>query len=209
MNHKKLKNKDRMSITEIILRFFFGFLIPFVLINGVIFFLFIQTPKMQVVDQDSKDYEKNKIKFSISCILPLTNIQTFYENNEIPYTKLANQYVIDADTNGTYQIKVTALNQAVANSTFTLESLDSIAPTIDINSAIITGNTLIISAYDNQSGINYDNVCAKLEDGSQVKPSYIDKSSGTIQFQITDGSKVTIHVEDNLGNDAETLFTIS
>ena len=209
MRYTKSKIKNRMSIAEILIRIFFGFLIPYVLINGLLFFLFIQVPKIQVVDQNSKDYEENKIKFSIDCALPLTDVKTFYQESEIAYSKLGNLYIINADNNGSYQIKVTALNKSSANSIVEIKSQDSVAPNIDLDSAVITGNTLIISVRDNQSGINYDNLYATLENGTKIIPSYIDKSSGTVQFQITDGKKVIVHVEDDFGNHSETSFTIS
>ena len=207
MSNRRLKTKRKMPIVEIVLRNFFGFLIPYVLINGIIFFLFIQTPKIQVIDQDSKDYEENKIKFSIDCLLPITDVKTYFQESEIAYSKLGSTYVIDAENNGTYQIKVMALNRAPGNSIIEIETKDSNPPTIDLDSAIITGNTLIISVHDAQSEINYDNLYATLENGTKLVPTYIDKSSGTVQFQITEGKKIVVHVEDTFGNHSETSFT--
>lgn len=209
MGNKRLKSKRKMSIGEIILRFFFCFLIPYILINGIIFFLFIQTPKIHVVEQDSKDYEENKIKFSVNCLLPVTDVKTYYQESEIAYSKLGNVYIINADNNGAYKINVTALNNSTANSIIEIDTQDSVPPTIDLDSAVITGNTLIISVRDNQSGINYDNLYATLENGTRLSPTYIDKSSGTVQFQITEGKKVIVHVEDDFGNHSDTSFTIS
>lgn len=206
MSHSNVKHK--MSAVEILLRIFFGFLIPYALINGIILFLFIQTPKIVVVDQDSKDYEENKIKFSIDSMLPLTDVKTFYQETEIAYSKLGNIYIIDANNNGSYQIKVTSLNRSSVNSIVDIETKDNIAPIIDLDSAVITGNTLIISVHDNQSEINYDNIYATLENDTKLTPTYVDKSSGTVQFQITDGKKVVVHVEDSSGNHSETSFTI-
>ena len=207
MSRNKIKHK--MSAVEVLLRIFFGFLIPYALINGIIFFLFIQTPRITIIDQDSKDYEENKIKFSIDSMLPLTDVKTLYQESEIAYSKLGNIYIIDASDNGSYQIKVTSLNRSSANSIVDIETKDNVAPTIDLDSAVITGNTLIISVHDNQSEINYDNIYATLENGTKLTPTYVDKSSGTIQFQITDGKKVIVHVEDSSGNHSETSFTIS
>ena len=209
MGNKRLKSKRKMSIGEIILRFFFCFLIPYILINGIVFFLFIQTPKINVVEQDSKDYEENKIKFSIDCLLPVTDVKTYYQESEIAYSKLGSVYIINADNNGAYKINVTALNNSTANSIIEIDTQDSVPPTIDLDSAVITGNTLIISVHDNQSGINYDNLYATLENGTRLNPTYIDKSSGTVQFHITEGKTVIVHVEDDFGNHSDTSFTIS
>lgn len=196
-----------MSVGEIILRIVFGFLIPFVLINGIILFLFIQVPKIYIVDADSKDYEENKIKFTIDSFLPITDIHTSFQNTEVPYSKLGNQYVIDATNNGTYQIKVTSLNKATVNSYVEIETVDKEPPIIDLDNTIITGNTLTFSVTDNNSEINYDNIYATDEDGNKLTPSYVDKSSGTIQFKFDTNKKLTVHIEDNNGNYSETTFS--
>ena len=205
----KQKHKNKTSVVEMIIRFLFCFLIPYVLINGIILFLFIQTPKIHVIEQDSKDYEENKIKFTIDSVLPLTDIKTYYQESEIAYSKLGDTYIVNADNNGTYQIKVTSLNRSSSNSIVDIESQDINPPTIDLNSAVITGNSLIISVHDNQSDINYDKIYATLENGTKLTPTYIDKASGTVQFQINEGKKVVVHVEDSFGNHSETSFTIN
>lgn len=206
MSKSDIKVKRRMSIGEIILRFFFGFLIPFVIINGLIFFFCIQVPNITVVDKESSDYEDSKIKFSVNCILPIINIKTSYEDKEIPYVKYGDIYIIDANDNGSYQIEATALNRATAQVIATIETKDVVSPIIDIDNAIITSNMLIFSIFDAESEINFDNIYAITENGDRIAPSYIDRSSNTIQFQIEAGKKLTVHVEDIEGNPTETTF---
>ena len=198
-----------MKIGEIILRFFFGFLIPFIVINGFILFLFIQTPKVQVVDSNSNDYDETKIKFTISCLLPISDVKTYYQETEIPYSKLGAYYIIDANDNGTYQIRVTSLNMATVNSYVDIEFRDSEPPTINSSDATITGDTLTFTVQDSQSEINYDNLYGTYEDSTTISPVYIDKASGTVQFKIDSTKKITIHVEDIEGNYSETSFNPS
>ena len=188
------------------LRFFFGFLIPFVIINGIVFFFFIQVPDITLVDKDSNEYEDSKIKFSVNCILPIIGIKTSYEDKEIPYIKYGDMYIIDANDNGTYQIAATALNRATAQVIATIETKDVTSPIIDVDNAVITSNMLIFSISDTESEINFDNIYAITESGDKVAPSYIDRSSNTIQFQIEAGKKLTVHVEDTEGNPTETTF---
>ena len=209
MGKSRTKVKKKLSISEIVLRFFFGFLIPFLIINGIIFYIYIQTPKITVIDTDSEDYEENKIKFSVDCKLPLNNVKTYFYDNEIPYTKLGNIYTVDITDNGIYQINVVAMNFSSNSYTFEVETLDNVPPTIDLNSAIITGNNLILAVQDDQSEINYDQVYATLSNGEKIKPVNTDQSSGTIQFQIDEGNKIIVHVEDINGNSSETSFTIN
>lgn len=202
------KNK-KMSIAEIIVRFFLGFLIPFVVINGIILYIYIQAPSIKVVAQDSDEFEKNKIKFTIDCKLPLKDVEVTFQNNVVAYTKLKDMYIVEVNSNGSYQIKATAINNAIANCYGGVETIDSMPPNIDLDTAIITGNTLIISIHDDQSEINYDKLYATLEDGTTIRPIQVDKSIGSVQFQIDKGNKITVHLEDEHGNASETPFTIT
>ena len=201
-----VKVKNKISVLEIIMRFFFGFLLPFVVINGIILFLFIQVPEISIFDENATEYEEEKIKFTVKCLLPISDIKTYFEDNEIPYTKFNNIYVIEAKDNGTYQIKARAINGSSAEIKASVEAKDVVPPAIDIENALITSNMLVFSIYDVESEINYDNVYATLEDGTRLTPSYIDKSSGTVQFQINTQGKITVHVEDMEGNPTETTF---
>lgn len=209
MNNDNKKTKYKMSIQEIILRFFFGFLIPFVAINGLIFFIYVQCPTIKVIDTDSNEYEENKIKFYVNCRIPLKDVSVTYENNSIPYTKSNDTYILDISDNGIYTIKAVALNGAISNYSVPVDTKDSVPPKIDIDTAVITGNTLIITVSDNESSINYDNLYATLEDGTKISPKAVDKAVGTVQFQIDSGNKVVVYVEDEYGNHSETSFTIS
>lgn len=201
--------KSKISISTILLRFFFGFLIPFVVINGLILFVYIQVPSIKVLDTDSSEFEKDKIKFTVDCKLPLKSVKVTYQDEEVAYSKIKDTYVIKVDSNGSYHITAIALNNAVANWYGDVETIDKVPPIIDSDTAVIAGNTLNISISDNESQINYDKLYATLEDGSTISPKLVDKSLGTVQFQIDKGNKITVHLEDEHGNSSETTFTIT
>lgn len=207
--NNNIETKQKMSIMEIILRFFFGFLIPFVLINGLIFFIYIQCPIIKVVDTDSKDFEENKIKFSVECKLPLKEVKVLYQDKDFAYSKTDNLYVIDVTDNGTYTVKATAINGAISVYNAPIESKDVTPPSIDVETVIITGNVLNITVRDDNSGINYDNLYATLENGGKIYPTFTDKEVGAVQFTIETGDKIVVHVEDIVGNFSETPFTIT
>ena len=92
----------------------------------------------------------------------------------------------------------------------TYQSVTSITPpSIDVETVIITGNVLNITVRDDNSGINYDNLYATLENGEKISPSFVDKEVGAVQFKIETGDKIIVHVEDVSGNSSETPFTIT
>ena len=157
-------------------------------------------------DEDSVEYENSKIKFTIDCILPISEVKTYYEDTEIPYTKLGDIYVIEANDNGSYLITATSINKATSQITATVESKDVIPPSIDLENVIITNNSLIFSVYDANTEINYDSIYATLDDDSRIEPTYTDKSTGSIQFKINPGQRITVHIEDIEGNPVEATF---
>ena len=118
-------------------------------------------------------------------------------------------YVIDVTENGTYTVKATAINGAISVYNAPIESKDVTPPSIDVETVIITGNVLNITVRDDNSGINYDNLYATLENGEKISPSFVDKEVGAVQFKIETGDKIIVHVEDATGNSSETPFTIT
>lgn len=207
--NNNIESKQKIPVAEIILKFFFGFLIPFVLINGLIFFIYIQCPLIKIVDSASEEFEENKIKFSVECKLPLKEVKVLYQDKDFAYSKVNNFYVADAAESGTYSISATAINGAISVYNVRIESKDVIPPSIDVDTVVITGNVLNITVSDDSSGINYDNLYATLENGEKILPSFIDKEIGAVQFKIESGDKIVIHVEDTFGNSSETPFTIT
>lgn len=208
-NIEKRTKKQKLPLKTRLLKFFIGFLIPYIIINGIILFLFIQTPKIKIIENTDPEYEKDKIKFTINCLIPIADVEVYFQENNIPYTRFASYYIIDATNNGTYRVKVTAMNKAFVNSYIDIETRDVTPPIINVEDAIITGNTLNFSVSDSKSGINYDTIYAETTDGTKLNPTYIDKSSGTIEFTINKYKKLTVHVEDTLGNSSETTFNLN
>lgn len=209
MKKSKEVKKNKLSIGKILFRIFLGFLIPYIVINGLFLYVYIQVPQITVFDSDSNNYEKDKIKFTVDCNLPINSIKVTHQDNEIKFSKINDIYEINVDSNGSYHIMATAFNGSVANWYGEVETIDSVPPKINVDTAIITGNTLFISISDDESNINYDELYAKLEDDSKTFPTVVDKALGTVQFQIEKGNKITVHLEDEYGNSSETPFTIA
>lgn len=197
------KNKRKIEPIEIIIRFLFGFLLPFLFINGFILYLYIQTPTINVVKEDSNDYVQDSIKFSIKSILPVTAIKTLKDNVDVAYSKYDNYYTIDAKENGSYQIVVKILNGATANSYINIETKDTTPPIIDTENAIISAESITVYILDHESEINYENVYATTDSGEREMPLSTEEKTGAIEFHYETGKKLVIHVEDTAGNYSE------
>ena len=199
----KKNNKRKLEPLEIVIRFFFGFLLPFLFINGIILYLYIQTPTINVVKEDSNDYVQDSIKFSVDSILPVTSIKTLKDNVDISYSKYGDYYTVDAKENGSYQIAVKILNGATANSYINIETKDTTPPVIDTSNAIISVDSITVYIMDHESEINYDNVYATTDTGEKEMPLSTDEKTGAIEFHYETGKKLVIHVEDVAGNYSE------
>lgn len=207
--HKRSKSKSD-DITIIIKKFFLGFLIPFLAINGTMFFLFTTYPTIIVDDYDSNDYNIKEIKFQIKNKLPISNVEILLnETTPISYNIQSNKYVFPITDNGSYKITATSINKTKATTFVDINELDNNPPTIDSESLIFSTGTLSFNIQDNQSGINYENVYIIDKNNEIIKASYVDKDTGLVQFAIDSTDGITIHIEDMIGNSEETNINIS
>ena len=204
MSRKNVKQKS--NIQDILFKFFVGFLIPYVLINGIIFFIYTEVPHINIKEQ-SNDNQISKIEWTIDSRLPIIDVKVECLNQEIPYSKSGNTYYVNAPQTGTYKITAKALNQLSAVSTCNIESLDDYAPIINSQNAIIANGTITITINDNQNALNYDSIYAKDEEGNLLAPISMDQNTGSVQFNVSNLSSIIIHAEDLSGNAAETKIS--
>lgn len=203
MRRNSHQSKEKSNISSIILKFFLGFLLPYLLINGIIFFVYTEVPRINIKEQ-SDDKQLSKIEFTIDSKLPIIDVKVECSNQEVPYTKQGSIYYIDAPQVGTYKITAKALNQLSAVSSCSIESLDESAPIIHTESAIIANGTITITISDNQNAINFDSIYAKDEDGNMIEAMSKDQNTGSVQFNVSGLSSIIIHAEDMSGNASET-----
>ena len=207
------ENEKRNTILNFFLRIFFGFLVPFVVINGLIYFLYTAHPTIIITKNDNNIEEDGtvNVSFTIDCPIPVSSIIVYRNEedntiNEIPYTKLGDTYNINLSENGTYIIVAKSLNNSVARTSTNIDNLDNTAPTIHMEDAILIGKSITLVISDDQSGINYDNLYSIDDSGRKEYPQSLDESSGTVTFRFENTSSLTIHAEDMSGNSIETTI---
>lgn len=206
MSKRISKNKKNSNTQNILFKFFVGFLIPYVLINGIIFFFYTEVPRINIKEQKD-DNQLSKIEWTIDSKLPIVEVKVECLNEEVPYTKSGNIYSIDASQTGTYKISAKAINQLTAISSCSIESLDSNAPVIHTENAIIANGTITITITDNQNALNFDSIYAKDEEGNMLSAISINHDTGSVQFNVSGLSSIIIHAEDISGNAAETSIS--
>ena len=211
-NRKRNNNKKekQIDILRIVVKFFFGFLIPFVAINSIILFLYTTGPEIIVEDYNNEDYNITNVKFQVKNVLPITSVTVSKDNGDIvKYTKLNDDYSIPIDSNGSYKITVLSINKMQAVTFVDINAIDDTPPSINTDTLVYSTGTLSFNINDNQSGINYDKVYVKNSSGEEFKPTYVDKSTGMVQFTLESAEGIIIHIEDQMGNSAETNINIA
>lgn len=207
------ENEKRNNILNIFLRIVFGFIVPFIVINGLIYFVYTAHPTINIVENDNVLDENGNanISFTIDCPIPLSGVIAYRVEednsiNEIPYTKLGDKYNINISENGTYIITAKSINNSVSKTSTYIDTLDNNPPSINMENAILIGKSITFEISDDQSGINYDNLYSIDDSGRIEHPQSLDESSGTVTFRFENTSKLTIHVEDKSGNSFETTI---
>ena len=207
------ENEKRNTIINFFLRIIFGFIVPFIVINGLIYFLYTAHPTINIIQNDNnvEDDGTANVSFTIDCPIPLSSIIVYRNEedssiNEIPYTKLGDKYNINISENGTYIIVAKSINNSVAKTSTYIDNLDNTPPIIHMEDAVLIGKSITFVVSDDQSGINYDNLYSIDDSGRKEHPQSLDESSGTVTFRFENTSSLTIHAEDMSGNSIETTI---
>ena len=181
------------------------YILPFILINLVIFIVATSKPKIEYDVSDTRDYRSVDISIRIRSLLPISETSVTMESQPLEMEKEKGVYKATLTNNGTLQIYVKGWNGMSARLSDTIQALDDMAPTIQ-EDYVMENGILTITAEDSQSGINFDAVYATDEDEKTVKPSHINKESGEITFPM-DTQTLVVFVEDYAGNTIKSSYT--
>lgn len=184
---------------------FLCYAIPFLLINGCIFYLVTAKPKIEVTVGDSNDYITSPVTIKIKSLLPTKGIVASMDSQELELEKTGRkEYVATVQKNGVLEITVTNFNTMFATDFEQISSLDDNPPTI--NSDSIESGILTIVMEDSQSGIDYDSLFATGSTGASQKPLTIDKTTSTATFKM-DPLGLTVTVKDMAGHQVQSTYT--
>lgn len=187
---------------------FFAFLcyaIPFLLINGCIFFLVTAKPKIEVTVGDSNDYITSPVTIKIKSWLPIKGIVASMDSEELELEKTSRkEYLATVQKNGVLEITVTNFNTMYATDFEQISSLDDNPPAISSDS--IEEGILTLVLDDSQSGIDYDALVATSTTGANQKPLTIDKTTSTVTFKM-DPLGLTVTIKDMAGHEVQSTYT--
>ena len=189
-----------------ILRNLIFFVLPFLVINGLIFFFAVYTPKVELDIGDTTDYKSVDVTVRIHSLLPLKNSSITLDSAPLEMERDGQTYTATLTANGVVEVTAESINGMSRTVFEHVMVLDDTAPTVD-EDYTLNSNFLTITVSDSLSGVNYDELYGRDEDGERVEPTSIDQETGTVVFPMS-GNTITVHIEDFVGNAAEPSYSI-
>lgn len=186
------------------------YVLPYIIINGIIFLLVCSSPSVNITVQETSDYVSSDVEFTVNSILPLRDLTVSLESEPLEYEKSGNTYTCNVSQNGTFMVQATAINGMQGREFVDVGILDDSAPSVDASSAEISGGVMTFLITDNQSGVDYDSIYLVTDSGERILPSQIDKTLGSVRAEIPgDVSFIDLYYADMVGNEGSAHVNVT
>ena len=184
---------------------FLFYVIPFLLLNLLIFFLVTLRPKFKLHIEESVDFRSAEIELEMHPRLPLAAFDVKLDDTPLNLENLGGgHYKTSVDKNGTLEVTIRYINGMSRTQYEHIGSVDDQPPLI--SGEELDGNMLTVSFDDAQSGVDYDSIYGMDANEERVLPRSIDDAAHTAVFQITT-DRLEIHASDKLGHEAVCNFS--
>lgn len=181
------------------------YVLPFIVVNGLIFFLVTTKPKCELTVGETNDYLSTEVQLSIKSFLPTKDLTVTLDSEPLEMVKGKNGiYTATVTKNGALEISVKSMNGMAASSYEYISVLDDNPPAV--SSSAFEDGILTFTLEDSQSGVNYDSIYATDSVGITIYPTSIDKNTATITFPM-DADGLTVFISDMSGNQGQITFT--
>lgn len=181
------------------------YIVPFVVINLLIFFLVTTKPSYEVILGDTDDYRTADVTFAITSYMPLKNVTISLDGELLDLVQVGNRkYRSTITRNGVLEIHMENFNGMAVTGYEVIDILDNELP--DVVNYSVDENILTMILSDTQSGIDYDNLFATTSDGEEIYPLSVDRNTGVVVFQIN--TDLTLHIRDLSGNEYSPSFSL-
>ena len=183
------------------------YILPFIVVNLIIFFLVTTKPGYDVTIADTNDYRTTDVTFTITSFMPLRSVTITLDGEPLDLTQIGRKsYRSTVTRNGVLEIHMENFNHMAITGYKVIDVLDNELP--DVTSYTLTDGQLTLWLSDTQSGIDYENLSAVTGDGRKIAPLSVDKNAGTAVFEI-DTTGLTVTVKDMSGNEYQPVFSLT
>lgn len=180
------------------------YVLPFLVVNSLIFVLVTAKPRAQVTINDSSDYITTDMELKIQSLLPIKSMELALDGTPVETVKIGPKtYSAKLTNNGMLEVKLTSLNWMKTILYEQVNVLDDTPPTVKDN--VIEDGVLSFRLEDTQSGVNYSSIYASDDENPEILPLSIDRSTGLITFELK-RDNLSITAKDLIGNELHVTF---
>lgn len=181
------------------------YVLPFLIVNSIIFFCATTRPRVEIAIADTNDYLSTQVTVTIKSWFPTKDIQFSMTGEKLEAEKGKNRtYTMTVTKNGTIEASVTNINGMNTTASEHVNVLDDIQPNIE-NTEIADG-IVTLTVTDSQSGVNFDSIYAEDSKGERLAPLTVDRSTATLSFEM-DPAGLHVYAQDKAGNEVLGNFT--
>ena len=182
------------------------YILPFIIINSVIFYLFTAKPKLEITVGDTEDYLTTTATVHIRSFLPTKNLTIAKDGDAVEYEQTDSKtYSVPITSNGVLEVSIQNFNGMSAAEYAHISILDDVAPTVT-DYSLDDDDVLTVVLEDTQSGVDFETIYAVDSDGDHVFPISQDRSAGEVKFEM-DSMGLTLHASDFTGNELQVTFS--
>lgn len=202
--NSKEPEQKKSGFLSILIRY----VIPYLIINSIILFFVLATPKLKVNEiTETEDPTVRTLLVHVDSILPLKEFTAKLEGKEQNFTKENQNYIISITGNGNLRISAKSINGMMQVSNTQVNSFDENPPVIDEDNVILGSGYVEFTVTDEQSGVDFATIYGIDKDGDNLKPTDIEESSGKVTFSMKSNG-LTVYVSDKAGNQITGNFTL-
>ena len=181
------------------------YVLPFLIVNGLIFFLVTAKPKGEILIGESSDYISTAIELKIKSHLPLKDMELTLDGTPVELTKTGSRtYTAVLTSNGSLEARLINFNQMRTVLNEQVNVLDDTPPAVKDNS--FKNGILSFRLEDTQSGVDFSSITASDDNDPKISPLSIDRSTGLITFEM-DKKNIAVIARDMIGNELHVTFT--
>ena len=200
----KGSQKKKSGFLSILLHY----VLPYLVINSIILFFVLATPKLKVNEAtETDDPAVRTLLVHVDSVLPIKEFTAKLEGKEQNFTKENQNYIISLTGNGNLRISAKSINGMMQVSNTQINSFDENSPVIDEDNVVLGSGYVEFTVSDDQSGVDYATIYGIDKDGDNLKPTNIDEATGKVTFSMKSNG-LTVYVSDKSGNQVTGNFTL-
>lgn len=200
----KGSQKKKSGFLSILLHY----VLPYLVINSIILFFVLATPKLKVNEAtETDDPAVRTLLVHVDSVLPIKEFTAKLEGKEQNFTKENQNYIISLTGNGNLRVSAKSINGMMQVSNTQINSFDENPPVIDEDNVVLGSGYVEFTVTDDQSGVDYATIYGIDKDGDNLKPTNIDEASGKVTFSMKSNG-LTVYVSDKSGNQVTGNFTL-